>query len=479
VSVESYDLVLQDDVNTRGHNQWFYFKATSTRKHQRVRFNIVNLVKRESLFSYGLKPLAFIPKDPGVGWHRSGLRVSYEPNSLRREHQNASYYTLSFEYHFREAYESVFFAPSYPYPYSQLLVFLDRLLGDPAYQQCLSVKKLCESAGKNTLNLVSISTGKSVPSGNKVVWVLARQHPGETTSSFMAEGMVLHLLQLMAGASKEEASFYDRFVFKVVPMVNPDGVIHGNSRAELTGVDPNRAWKKASKSVTPSIHSIKKHILKFREETCLVLDLHSHSSKLGCFFYGNHGTGSVAVHRILPSLACGDDPRFSFKNCRFRGGSDKSARKALFGELGIPHVYTVECSQLGFIRDNRICEYTVRDYHEMGARIIETFFTLERQDAPATSYPHQPQDFCDAQSARSDSCASDDEYPEVYTFVKQRGQPKGGRKERQKPHSLTQTHKHHTSDHPRPPPARKEERSETIAQDHPPHSLGKRLVRGK
>lgn len=57
-------------------------------------------------------------------------------------------------------------------------------------------------------------------------------------------------------------SLYDNYVFKIIPMVNPDGVIHGNSRAELSGIDPNRIWKKPSKKVTPSIYYIKKQILK-------------------------------------------------------------------------------------------------------------------------------------------------------------------------------------------------------------------------
>ena len=33
-----------------------------------------------------------------------------------------------------------------------------------------------------------------------------------------------------------------------------------------------------------------------------------------------------------------------------------------------------------------------------------------------SSYPHEEQDCCDAQSARSDSCVSEDEYAEVYQF---------------------------------------------------------------
>jgi hypothetical protein len=56
----------------------------------------------------------------------------------------------------------------------------------------------------------------------------------------------------------------------------------------------------------------------------------------------------------------------------------------------------------------------------MGANILETFLQLEREanglERQVSSYPHEEQDCCDAQSARSDSCVSEDEYAEVYQF---------------------------------------------------------------
>ena len=45
-TIETYDLILQNDINTRGHNQWFYFKITNTKKNQKIKLNIVNLVKK-------------------------------------------------------------------------------------------------------------------------------------------------------------------------------------------------------------------------------------------------------------------------------------------------------------------------------------------------------------------------------------------------------------------------------------------------
>ena len=70
-----YDLIMQNDTNTYGHNQWFFFKALSQKPHQNVKFNIVNFIKDDSLFNYGLKPLVYSEKQSkvsGIGWARRG-----------------------------------------------------------------------------------------------------------------------------------------------------------------------------------------------------------------------------------------------------------------------------------------------------------------------------------------------------------------------------------------------------------------------
>ena len=51
VSEKEYNCVLQNDVNTNGHTQWFYFKVKSNfEKKTEVRFNLINLYKPKSLY---------------------------------------------------------------------------------------------------------------------------------------------------------------------------------------------------------------------------------------------------------------------------------------------------------------------------------------------------------------------------------------------------------------------------------------------
>ena len=56
--------------------------------------------------------------------------------------------------------------------------------------------------------------------------VIARVHPGECGGSYMVEGLIKEL----CGDSEAARRLRDKFVIEILPMVNPDGVVVGNSR---------------------------------------------------------------------------------------------------------------------------------------------------------------------------------------------------------------------------------------------------------
>ena len=58
----------------------------------------------------------------------------------------------------------------------------------------------------------------------------------ETAGSYVMEGAIQYLL------SDAAASLRNYFIFKIIPMLNPDGVISGNARCSLSGKDLNRQW---------------------------------------------------------------------------------------------------------------------------------------------------------------------------------------------------------------------------------------------
>ena len=81
----------------------------------------------------------------------------------------------------------------------------------------------------------------------------------------MIEGIIQYLTSLYKQCDESNRNLdLNNFIFKIVPMVNVDGVIHGNTRGELMGIDPNRMWKKPLKRLCPTVNAIKKQILKHK-----------------------------------------------------------------------------------------------------------------------------------------------------------------------------------------------------------------------
>jgi hypothetical protein len=75
-----YDLILKPDYNTRGYTQWFYFRVSNMKAGKLYRFNIINLVKPDSLYNHGMRPLVYSETEArksGRGWVRGGGDICY------------------------------------------------------------------------------------------------------------------------------------------------------------------------------------------------------------------------------------------------------------------------------------------------------------------------------------------------------------------------------------------------------------------
>jgi Predicted carboxypeptidase len=95
------------------------------------------------------------------------------------------------------------------------------------------------SAGRKILRLRLLKTSdnsKLKHQKKKGIFITARVHPGESNSSYMVKG----LIDFLVSDCKEAAALRKKFIFKIVPMLNPDGVVYGNYRCSLLGIDLNR-----------------------------------------------------------------------------------------------------------------------------------------------------------------------------------------------------------------------------------------------
>ncbi|EDW10988.2 uncharacterized protein Dmoj_GI14008, isoform B [Drosophila mojavensis] len=383
-----YELYLRPDLYTSRSKQWFYFRVRHTRRNMLYRFSIVNLVKSDSLYNDGMRPVMYSTlgaKEKNEGWRRCGNNISYyrnddeSNNNTNEEDEDNSSYTLTFTIEFEHDNDTVFFAHSYPYTYSDLQDYLMEIQRHPVKSKFCKLRLLCRTlAGNNVyyLTVTAPSNNDDTMRRKKSIVVSARVHPSETPSSWMMKG----LMDFITGDSTVAKRLRHKFIFKLVPMLNPDGVIVGNTRNSLTGKDLNRQYRTVIRETYPSIWYTKAMIRRLIEEcgVAMYCDMHAHSRKHNIFIYGcenKRNPEKRLTEQVFPlMLHKNSADRFSFESCKFKiQRSKEGTGRIVVWMLGITNSYTIEASFGGSSLGSRKgTHFNIQDYEHMGRAFCET-----------------------------------------------------------------------------------------------------------
>ncbi|XP_066446271.1 cytosolic carboxypeptidase 2-like isoform X2 [Eleutherodactylus coqui] len=386
VQVADYDyqLTLRTDLYTDRHTQWYYFRVKNTRAGIPYRFTIINFMKPTSLYNHGMRPLMYSEIDANtqrIGWKRIGDEIKYYKNNSSRAGQ--SYYSLSWTFRFPHSGDTCYFAQCYPYTYSNLQDYLAGIANDPERSKYCKIRVLCHSLAGNIVYVLTITnpslTMKEPKKKKKAVILTARVHPGETNSSWMMKGFLDYIL-----SSRSDAQLLrDTFVFKVVPMLNPDGVIVGNYRCSLAGRDLNRNYKSRLKNSFPSIWFTRNMIRRVmgEREILLYCDLHGHSRKQNVFMYGCRGGDAQSssdgplCERIFPLMFSKNSAdKFSFSACKFKVQRNKEGTgRVVMWKMGIRNSYTLEATFCGSsLGKRRGSHFSTKDLESLGYHFCDT-----------------------------------------------------------------------------------------------------------
>jgi hypothetical protein len=408
-------------VHTLGHTQWFYFAVSNTHSAAtvamdaiglsapvvRVKFNVVNLTKPDSLFNLGMQPVLYSRRDAGlrgVGWVRAGTDVAYFSNQYPRRSTagegESSYFTLTFTMDFANAGDTYLIAYTYPYTYSDYRRHIDGILAVPGSDAVIRRSKLCKTLAGYDCDLLVITNfeakrpeligplttpaAASQPRRSKGevratkpgLVFSARVHPGETQASWMMQGM----LDFLVSSAPAARFLREAFVVFVVPMLNIDGVVLGNSRVGLAGVDLNRMWRSPTPQ-HPSILALKTFMLAQRKvrELGMFVDLHGHTRKHNVFMYGcgvgkRHSLPAQAFPKFLSLHKIGSK-FFSFADCSFhiKKSRESTARVVVCKEVGILRSYTLEATFAGpNFGDLKNHHMGIRHLMEVGTSLCES-----------------------------------------------------------------------------------------------------------
>ena len=226
--------------------QWFHFRLQGVRGQECVmRF----LNAGQAAFPQGWENYRAVASYDRENWFR--VPTSYDGQVLTIRHV--------------PQHDSVYYAYFEPYSWERHLGLLGKVDCVPFAQ----VENLGSTVDGRDLDLAVI--GK--PDAAKKVWVIARQHPGETMAEWLVEGMIDALLER---ANPLARRLLQDTVFYIVPNMNPDGSVRGNLRTNAAGANLNREWVDPSMERSPEVFLVKNRI---HETGCdLFLDIHGDES---------------------------------------------------------------------------------------------------------------------------------------------------------------------------------------------------------
>ncbi|GAB0185213.1 cytosolic carboxypeptidase-like protein 5 [Grus japonensis] len=266
-----------------GNRSWFYFSVRGGAPGKLIKLHILNMNKQSRLYSQGMSPFVrTLPVRPR--WERIRERPSFEMVETQ--------FVLSFVHRFLEHRgATTYFAFCYPFSYTECQEMLAQL--DGRFQECRHMSPsspldsvyyhrelLCHSLDKLRVDLLTVTSchgmlekreprlDKLFPdtatprprrfAGKRVFFLSSRVHPGETPSSFVFNGFLDFILR----EEDPRAQMLRRmFVFKLIPMLNPDGVVRGHYRTDSRGVNLNRQYLNPDAELHPAVYGAKAVLL--------------------------------------------------------------------------------------------------------------------------------------------------------------------------------------------------------------------------
>nr|XP_014341129.1 PREDICTED: cytosolic carboxypeptidase 6 [Latimeria chalumnae] len=315
-------------------------------------------------------------------------------------------YVMSFAFCFDREDDVYQFAYCYPYTYTRLQHYLDSL--ERRKMEYFRRELLGHSVQQRRLDLLTITNPVNLRPGaeQKVVFFTARVHPGETPSSFVCQGVIDFLVSQHPIAKV----LRDHVVFKIAPMLNPDGVYLGNYRCSLMGFDLNRHWQDPSPWAHPTLYGIKQLIVGIYNNPKISLefyiDIHAHSTMMNGFMYGNIFEDDERFQRqaVFPKLLCQNAEDFSFSSTSFNRDVVKAGtgRRFLGGLLDdTSYCYTLEVSFYSYISagTNGAIPYTEEAYMKLGRNVARTFLDYYKLNSIPQERPLAPISTCGSEKS--------------------------------------------------------------------------------
>lgn len=256
--------------------QWFHFSVSGVRG-RRCRISLVNAAET----SY--------PR----GWHGYDVATSTDRQFWYRTPAEFDGRELSWS--FEAQNDIVWFAYFAPYPVDRHLDFVAMAAtAEGVRHESLGTTHL--GRGIDCLHVSSLEPGHAAnepdSSRRQQLWLIARQHPGESMAEWWMEGCIDRLLDQDDAVSRALRSRAD---IHLVPNMNPDGSFLGNLRTNALGVNLNREWLAPTLEKSPEVFLVRQRMLETGVD--LALDVHGDEILPYNFIAGSEGIPDWTAER--------------------------------------------------------------------------------------------------------------------------------------------------------------------------------------
>lgn len=269
------------------HYQWFHFRVAG-KKAELVIENASG-----ASYSAGFEGYAACASTDQEHWVRVPTR--YENGKLIITHDPEGITSLTQ----KRASNVIWYAYFAPYSYARH----ESLIAQAAVRPGVELWEAGKSLDGRPLDVLSLGEGE------KPVWIIARQHPGESMAEWFMEGLIERLTDesdALARLLRKQLRFH------LVPNMNPDGSVRGHLRNNAAGANLNREWAEPTLERSPEVFFVR-HAMD-EKGLALCLDVHGDETLPYNFIAGPDGVeglsesvlSQIAAYETALARACPD-----------------------------------------------------------------------------------------------------------------------------------------------------------------------------
>jgi murein tripeptide amidase MpaA len=221
--------------------QWFYFRVSGVRDEP-LTMTFENAA--DCAFADGWRDYRAVASYDRINWFRVPTR--YDGRVLTIEHT--------------PDFDAVYYAYFEPYSEERHAGFLGAVQQMP-HATLTEIGRTVQGRPMSLVTLGLTEEGAQPAKPKKNVWIIARQHPGETMAEWFVEGLIKRLAGWGDWAGDPFARLiFDHAVFHIVPNMNPDGSALGNLRTNAAGANLNREWMEPDAARSPEVLAVRNAI---------------------------------------------------------------------------------------------------------------------------------------------------------------------------------------------------------------------------